>query len=867
MTSLPTHRAIAVFDVEGFSADYRDDRARLAVRAAMYRMVETAFTTSGVPWGICFRENVGDGVIVVVPPTVSKVPLLDPLPDRLAADLAEHNRHARAAERLRMRMVVHAGEVTEDDNGFSGAALVHACRIIDAAGLRTALAGADGPLALAVSDPVYEGIVRQGYRGISAADYHPLRVESKNGRLHAWLRLPGSSHSPAPAPTAPDVARPEPPRQLVPAPAALVGRDAELAALDAAAAAHRLLVVTGPPGVGKSALALRWAHGRADGRPDGQLYADLGGQRDPVPPEEVLGRFLRALGVPAGAVPLELDELSARFRSITADLDLLVVLDNAASAAQVRALVPGSPRALTVVTSRRSLGALAVDGARVVEVGPLPVEAAVDLLAALAGDGRVRAAPEHAARLAQLCSGLPIALCVVGARLAGRPKATLARAVDDLVDERRRLARLSFDRDLSVEVVFDVSYHALSEPAAKLYRTLGLHPGPQFAVEAAAAAIGVAGADAEPLLEELAGAHLVEEPEPGRCGLHELIRLHARQQAEAVDSERDRSVAVRRFTDWYLSTAVSASAQVTPHRDDLRCDLEYAPVEATGFTGHGDGLAWLERERTNLLAVARQAMERGWPAAAWQIADAMWGLFLFRSHYRDWLEFDLLAVEATRRAGDAAAEAKAADRLGLLHHALGRNTEALVHMRRAQALWHSLGDAHRCAQSIERLGFAHLDLGEVDVALRHFRDALAEYRRLGQDRSTGLALISLGRALLDADRPAEAAEALAEATAVFDGLDVADPYNRARAQIALGRAETRTGDITGARARLSDAERTMTALDSPLGGADAAWALGELEQEHGDRASALAHYRRTEAVFAALGNPGLERVQARIRSL
>lgn len=867
MARYPVHQSLFTFDVEDFSARYRDDRARLAVRAAVYRLVRESFTMAGIDWDSCICEDCGDGALVVVPAEVSKVLLLDPLLPGLLAALTEHNRGVSAAERIRLRVAVHSGEIVHDEHGVTGHDLVVVCRLLDAAELRTALSESDGPLAVCVSDLVYDTIIRHGYRGIEPSTFHPVRIQVKKTRLHAWIQLPGSRQIPSFGEVVEPSERKSSPRQLLPALSTFVGRDAEQRLLDKLSGESRLLVVVGPPGVGKTSVATRWAHQILEQYPDGQLYACLYGPSGSMTVEQALGHFLRVLGVSAPRVPVGVAEQSALFRSVSSSLRLLVMLDGVESAAQVRALLASSMGSMTIVTSRSRLSGLVADGGRVVEVGPLSEEDSVELLARLVGDGRVERERQWSRRLAALCAGLPLALCVAGARLVSRPRWSVRDMVADLVDERRRLSRLSLAGDLSVQAVFDMSYQALSAPAARLYRLLGLHPGPDFEVGLAAAALATPISEAEPLLDELMMANLLEDMPANRCRLHDLIRLHARHEAMENEPVEERALALRRMLDWYLYTATTAGHLVTPHRTDVRRDFVQVPVDPVAFTGHTAALDWLDRERVNLLAAAREAADQGWHATAWQLADAMWGLFLFRTHYYDWLQFDLLAVRATEDDADREAEAGANDRLGLLLHALHRNDEALEHMSRAAELWRELGDRHRIAGSMERFGFVYLDQGRIELALTHFERALAGYRELGQARSIGLALVSTGRALVRADRPADAEAPLTEAVAVLDGLDVPDPYNAARARIALARAEIRIGARARAQERLNTAAETMQEVNSPLGQADAWWALGELYEHAGDLPSAKSHYRRTEEIFARLGNPGLDRVRDHIQQL
>lgn len=872
MRRYPVHRSILAFDVEGFGDPHRDDLSQNAVRDVIYRVVEEAFDAAGVRWSSCVHEDRGDGAIVIVPPETSKVLLLDPLLGCLSAALAEHNRSAALAERIRLRVALHAGEVIHDGHGLAGGDVVRACRLLDAGELKTALVRSSTPLAVIVSDVIYETIVRHGYGRIDPALYHPVSVRVKKDVIPSWIHLYGSTAPPDLDPVPPV---PEPrsaPHQLLPAAPVFVNRRDQLRELHDAVdhgvdGYPKLAVLVGPPGVGKTSLALRWANEVRDRFPDGELFADLGGPGRPAAVESVLAAFLRGLGVAHDRLPVERDEQSQLFRSLTSDRSVIVVLDNAASAEVVRALLPASASSVVVVTSGTWLGGLVMDGAVFVEVGPLTERHSLELLERSAGGSRIAAEAGAARQLVALCGGLPIALSVTGARLAMRPRWTVGRVVSDLVDERRRLARLSLGADFSVQAVFDVSYQALSPSAARLYRLLGLHPGADFDARLAAAVLGVPLLEGETLVDELLGANLLEERDADRYRFHDLIRLHARQQAEAVESEDDLAVARRRILDWYLHAATLAGTVVTPHRHDLRRDIRYRPVEPVSFAGHTEALDWLEQERGNLYAAASHAADLGQTGTAWQLADAMWGLFLFRSYYQDWLRFDLLAVRVTGDGDDPAAEAEANDRIGLLYNAIGRNDEALAHMGRAAELWTRLGDRHRIAGSRERFGFAYLDQGRTDLAVEHFTAALADYESLGERRSSGLALVSIGRALTTANRFEEAKRTLGRASAVLGTLPVPDPYNHARAMLAWARAETEVGELNQARTRLEEALATMRAVNSPLGQADVLKALGMVYERAADPEAARRCYRRCLDILVTLDNPDADAIQRRLDAL
>ena len=619
----PIHQSILAFDIEGFTDSHRDDNSRLSLRAGFYTLTEEAFEAAGVPWAECWYEDRGDGAIVLVPPHVPKVLLLDPLLGCLSAALTDHNRAVPVAQRFRLRCAVHAGEVASDAHGLAGTDLVTTCRMLDAGELRAALRRSRGDVAVIVSELIYEGIVRHRYRGIDPVDYHPVSVQVKKTRLRGWIHLPGGATLRAVAEPTPS----EHPRQLPPMSGTFVGREREVALLEQAGG---LVVLVGPPGVGTSALATHWAHRIADRYPDGQLYADLGGPARPVAPAHILRRFLLGLGVSGDDVPEGLTERTALFRALTADLRLLVVLDNASAAADVRAMLPAR-RCMTVVTGPSRLGGLTADGADLLRLAPLSGRDGLALLEQRIGAARVAAEPSAAGRLVRLCGGLPVALCAAGTRLATRPQWTLEEAVADLVDGRRRLARLTFGDEPSAQDSFDACYRALPAPVARTYRLLGLHPGPYFGVGVAAAMVGGTVLDAERHIEELLNANLLDEPRAGRYRFHPLLRLHARQHAEAEDPADARTLAMHRMLDWYLHTATLAGQVITPHRMDLRRDVEHVPAEPVSFDGHLDALAWLDRDRVNLLSATRYARQHGMCVKAGQLAEALWGLFLFRA--------------------------------------------------------------------------------------------------------------------------------------------------------------------------------------------------------------------------------------------
>jgi tetratricopeptide (TPR) repeat protein len=674
------------------------------------------------------------------------------------------------------------------------------------------------------------------------------------GTIHGDVHLHGIPEPPPPVP-----------RQLPPAPAHFTGRDAELAALDdllgPPSTAGTVAVLSGTGGIGKTALALRWAHRVRDRFPDGQLYVDLAGFSGgrPVEPAAALGGFLRALGVPPGRVPVDPGEQAGLFRSLAADRSLLVVLDNVYSAAQARALLPASARSAVLVTSRHRLTGLAPDGARLIDVGPLTDDAAGTLLARIAGPQRIDRESDRARDLVGMCAGLPIAVCVSAARLAARPRLSVGRLADEMADEARRIGALSTSDGGSVRAVFDTSYLALDEPAARLYRGLAWHPGPEFGTGPATALVaGDPPGPGDPL-DRLVEARLLEEVEEDRFRFHDLVRLHARDRA----GSGERAAATRTVAEWYLA----AARTITPYRDVLPYRFVTAPADPPAPADREDALGWLDRERVNLMAAGAAALEHGWPELAWQLSDVIWPLLLYRKHYRDRLEIDRRGVAAARTWGNPRAEAEMLRRLGGVTTTLGDHPAAEEHLRRSIDLATGLGDAPGVAYGRDLLGVLYLDSDRAEAAADTFRRVLADRRQLGADREVGLTLINLGRALLATGRPAEALARLREAQAIFTGLAGTDPYNGARILVGLARGYLDSGDSARAGGTAAEAARSMRALGSEVGEADAIEVLGDVARQHGDHRAALRHYREALRVFSAVGSSKAARLRGRIDEL
>jgi len=588
---------------------------------------------------------------------------------------------------------------------------------------------------------------------------------------------------------------PLPPPAQLPPPGLLVDRVADRRAMDAARGS-RLIVVCGPPGAGKTALAVSWAHGVRAEFPDGVLLADLRGHAADVPagPGEALGRFLRALGVDTRHLPGDVAELTGLYRSAMIDRRMLVVLDDALSAAQVSPLLPPSPDSLAVVTSRIRLAALATRGARVIHLGGLGTDAAVELLTRIIGDDRAQAAPHAAGSLAELCGGLPLAVCVAGARLAARPRWAVSEMVTAMTAERERLAALATEDDMVVSAALDLSYRVLPAGAARLYRLLGLFPGARFSRDLAAAAAAVPRSEAERLLGTLTSASLLEDEAGDQYRFHDLIRLHARETAGQEEPAATLDEAADRIVGWYLAAAGSASLAVTPYRagTDLVIDNRCPPAEPPVFADRDTALGWLDRELPNVLAVARLAARAGDHRAAWQLADAMWPVFLYQGRHAERLELDRLGLQAARDGGDALGEAKMLYRLGGAVMDARQLDEAEECIRQALAAWQKLGQPDRVAGSLRRLGYIAMARQRPGEAAAWFTQALTAYRQLADARHTALLLSNLADALTEDGRPHEAITALEEAGPLLAPFP--DPYSQAVVLIRLGRAHGCAGN-------------------------------------------------------------------------
>lgn len=659
------------------------------------------------------------------------------------------------------------------------------------------------------------------------------------------------------------------PRQLLSEPAHFTGREEDLAALDAlrAARTRALIVVSGAAGVGKTALVSRWLNALSAEYPHGQLYADLQGHADeePADPGAVLGQFLRAFGV--DHVPATLAEQAALWRTVTADSRIAVFLDNAYSAAQVRPLLAASPTAVAVVTSRRRLPGLGVDGAGFHQVEVMDPVAAVQLLSRRLGPERVARERETAYWLARLCGGLPLALCVVAARGAVRPRQPLSALARAMSRDSDRLAALATGGDRAVRTALDQSYLALPPDIAYGYRQLGLPFVAEFGSAVAAAACALSRDLADELLNELVEVNLVEELGPDRFRLHDLVRLHAAHRSAEEDPSATREAAVRRVLDWYLATSTAARGLLSPTHRQLRRDYADPPAEPTPFADDSAALAWLDRERLPLMAAVRVAADRSLDATAWQLVDSMQPLFLRLRPYDLWIEAHRIGLAAAERAGHPEGVSRMLTTGGSGFYNAGLYDEAIDWFSRALAGARRDGDPRAQAQALHGLGQSHRLAGRLESAAAFFRQALALRESIGYVRGAALSRLCLGDIALAAGEPREAIDLLTRARA--DLLAVPDPYDAARALAFLGRAHAAAavGDFDTAERQLQGALAEFVQTGSVHWQARALEMLGETAADRGDPDRARGCYEQSLARYAPVSPTDARRLRARIRAL
>ncbi|MFJ2033243.1 AfsR/SARP family transcriptional regulator [Streptosporangium sp. NPDC087985] len=707
-----------------------------------------------------------------------------------------------------------------------------------------------------------------------------------------------------PASGRPTTAAPHPAPFLLPAAAGdLTGRDDELRRLtailrDRATAAPVICAVSGMPGVGKSALAIRAAHEARNEFPDGQLYVNLrGAGAEPVDPSHALGRFLRALGLPGTAIPDGLDERAEVFRARLSGRRVLVLLDDAADESQVGPLIPAGDGCAVIITSRGALTAL--PGTHRLLLGVLESPAAVELLSKITGRTELIAGSATAEHLAELCGRLPLALRIAGARLAARPHWTVDRLVSRLAAEHDRLDELTHGA-LSVRASLALGYSGLTEPCRTLFRRLGLLEAPDFAGWVAAALLDTDPNDAEDVLEGLMEAQLVGYAgldgigEPRYC-VHDLVRLHARERSAAEEPPGATDAALTRLTGAYLALAERAHRRqyggdyTVLHGGGPRWDCG----PATSRRLLADPAGWLRSERLGLVAAVDQAARLDLSETCWDLAMTAITLFEAQGHFDDWRHTSETALATALRTGDPRGEAAMRYALGtlelfrqrytaarphfdaalplfeavndrhgqaltlrnaaLIERVEGRAGTALRRYRRALRMLREAGDRHAEAHVLGSVAQIHIEHGRADAATPLLETALAVYHDLGDLRGGAQILNRMGALHLRQGRAEQAETAYRQVIAAAQAAG--DRIGEAYGLLGIGEARLLAGDLDGAGDQLRSALRIATEVGEPFLAARARLAAGQVAAGRGDPELARSLLGQAVQAFTEIGLP------------
>jgi tetratricopeptide (TPR) repeat protein/transcriptional regulator with XRE-family HTH domain len=655
------------------------------------------------------------------------------------------------------------------------------------------------------------------------------------------------------------------PGQVAQLPAALpefVGRDRELTELARAVDEHpgMPMLIDGPPGAGKTALALRFAHQIAYRYSGGQLYVDLRGhspEARPLSSSEVLERFLTALGVPSGELPTDLEERAARWRTALAGRPILVVLDNAADSRQVEPLLPGTSTCAVVVTSRERLSRLALrTGAYRVTVGVMNIHESLALLRTRVPPERAAAEPGPLVMLANRCGHLPLALRIAAERVAIASHHTVADLVAELEDDSP-LDALDLSEDTAVRTVFAWSYRRLGAEEARLFRLLGLHRLPDISIPAAAALVGRPQRETRRLLDRLESAHLIQNSRRDGFRMHDLIGDYAQELANEGDPMQGRA-AIARLIAWYLHTLVTGHEVLASFRG-LPMKLPALPddVRPLTFATPTDALAWCDTERANFVPIIQLAADRNDSVACWQMAVALWNFLLVRKPYGLWLSSHRIALAAATAAGETYGEAWVMTNLAEACRRIGDYEESDRLYTEARRLRKSLTDTYGLAWAT--LGSAFLAVDRVHTQQAHdfATRALALFQNLGDQQGEAIALGVIGDVHHQRGQREAALERYEQAAKRLADMDARDVLPTMLLKCATIRREQ--GCLDDAMATLHNviagyqevhdwrgeagAHATLAALCTQLGRtdeADAAWERAvTLYEERGEMTSTV----------------------------
>jgi tetratricopeptide (TPR) repeat protein/transcriptional regulator with XRE-family HTH domain len=730
-----------------------------------------------------------------------------------------------------------------------------------------------------------DGDVRAGFLAAAGRRLGGDAAGPLPGDRPARASAPGELDSPPLVGAEPERVRPEAPHQLPAGVRHFAGRDGQLRELT------RLLGEVGQPdrtvvisaiggiaGIGKTALAVHWAHQVAAEFPDGQLYANLRGFDPsglPVAAEAVVRDFLSALGVPPARIPVGAEAQAALYRTMLASRRVLIVLDNARDADQVRALLPGSSGCFVLVTSRGGLVSLAASqGAQLLTLDLPSVREARELLSRRLGAELVAAEPEAAAELIRLCARLPLALGIVAARAAASPGVRLAVLAAELGDTAGRLDVLDAETPASgVRAAFSWSCRGLSAAAARLFRLLGFHPGPDISAAAAASLAGLPRPAARSALRELAQVGLIVQHMPGRFALHDLVRIYAAEQAETngaearaeADGADQPGAAFSRLLDHYLLTGYAAALALNRHRAPITVPAAQPGVVPEEITEHDQALAWFETERQGLEAAIAAAADAGLDLYAWQLAWTLVDFLSWRGYWHSHIVVQDIALAAAQRLGESAGEASAHRGLSRAYAQLGRLSEAGDHLHRALALYRELAD-------LTGQGHAHMGLavvteqqGRIPESLRHGQHALDLYRRGHDQPGEAAALNAIGWCHALLRQYEKASHHSEQALALYQMLG--DHSGAAFTWDTLGYVHHHLDEYARAEACYQSALELFRDLGIAYSTADTLTHLGDTYRGAGDIEAARNAWEQALSILRDLDHADAADVQAKLTDL
>lgn len=631
-----------------------------------------------------------------------------------------------------------------------------------------------------------------------------------------------------------------------------------------------IAALDGAAGVGKTTLAVHWAHRVKGEFPAGQLYVNLRGYGigRPVEPETALELMLRSLGIEPERIPPGADARSALLRTTLSGRRALVLLDNARDTEQVRPLLPGSG-SVVVVTSRSQLrGLVAVNGAHRLTVEPLADDEAAGLLRHVIGSSRADAEPVAVSELIRLCARLPLAILLAGDRANRQPGTPLADLAEELRTERGRLDGLDLGDDAATDLrtVFSWSYRALPPAAARAFRLLGIAPGPDIMIRAAAALLGETEPATRQLLDALVNANQLQLKRSGRYELHDLIRTYASELASQTDTEADRRAALVRLLRWYQRSAFEARAQVHPSEFDTSAlDLDRDAVPPRLESGR-DALAWYNAEHANFPAAIRLALDLGEYRLCWSLAFANWIALWLRKAWTEMIDEHQLGREAARRDGDQVAEGNMLGGIGAAYRGSGDPGRAVEAQTAALAILRVAGDEANRATALSNLGAANRDLGRYVAALANFDEAYAIDEARGE---TGNMAISLHQTALTLTAAGRYEEAIVKAEAAIRLFrSTGNPlHGQGRALQAAAAAHARLGHVDEAIANSREAAKIFAEVGDGWQLSSTLHTLGALLRDNGEPAAARDAWQEAIELLTRLDPPAAAGLRSELSAL